>query len=109
MPTEEYAREDLLAICERSFVAHAAWSNRDTADAQRQLGECYALLRAGCDFTVLRGPMGLHGLETDDQTVWVEITWKGFAVFDYDGDWDTETYYLPTVARLDLRNGGDWY
>jgi hypothetical protein len=102
----EYTREDLIKICEWASVPHAAWKNRDTASAQRQIGECYALLRAGCDFVICRGD---SGTATDDQTIWVEITFRGFAYFDYGGDWDRETYYLPTVARLEARNGKDWY
>jgi uncharacterized protein (DUF1684 family) len=105
-PKQDYTREDLVALCERAFVPHAKWRNRDTADAQRQLGECYALLRAGCDFVILDGR---YGLTTDERTVWVEITFRGFAYFDYDGDWNTETFYLPTAPRLDRRDGGDWY
>lgn len=45
-------REDLLALCERAFVPHDRWRNRDSSSAQRQLGEAYALLKAGCDFYV---------------------------------------------------------
>jgi hypothetical protein len=102
----DYTRDDLIAICERAFVPHAKWSDRDTAFAQRQLGECYALLRAECDFIICRGE---HDLKTDDKTVWVEITYRGFGNFDYDGDWDVDTFYVPTIARLDQRDGQDWY
>jgi hypothetical protein len=104
MPTD-YTREDLLAICERAFVPQDKWLDRDSSDAQRQLGECYALLKAGCDFAISRG----GSLVTDDRTIWVSVVWEGFAHFDWGGPHDRETYYLPTDARLDAVNGGDWY
>lgn len=106
MPKLDYSRDDLLAICERAFVPETRWFNRDSASAQRQLGECYALLKAGCNFVVQRGD---DGCSTDDHTVWVEVACKGFAHMDYDGPLDRETYYLPTAARLDDRDGRDWY
>jgi hypothetical protein len=102
----EYTREDLVAICERGFVPEDSWTDRDSSDAQRQLGQCYALLRAGCEFEVLQGK---YDLKTDEHTIWVELTFKGFGYFDYDGDLSRETFYLPTVARLDARAGKDWY
>ena len=106
MAKHGYSRENLLAICEGAFVPEAEWANRDSADAQRQLGECYALLKAGCKFAVLRGP----DLMTDKRTIWVEVQYKGFAHLDYDGPLDKDTYYLPTLARLDSAGSGkDWY
>ena len=48
MPT----RDELVDLCDRGVVAHSHWRNRDSAEAQRQLGECRALLLAGCDFRI---------------------------------------------------------
>jgi len=96
-------REDLLAICERAFVPEEKWSNRDSSAAQRQLGECYALLRAGCEFYV-------H--EDDRQTLWVSVEFYGFDSFEWGLDEvprESEQYYLPTAERLDARDGKDWY
>lgn len=101
----DYSRDDLLAICERAFVPQAKWHDRDSSAAQRQLGECYALLKAGCDFSISRDGL----LITDARTIWVTVTWEGFGHFDWGGPLDVETFYLPTSHRLNERDGKDWY
>lgn len=40
-------REELIALCERAVVPVEQWSDRDSADAQKQVGEALVLLRAG--------------------------------------------------------------
>lgn len=98
-------RAALLALCERGFVPQEQWRNRDSSAAQRQLGEAYALLRAGCDFFVDR--------QTKHGAHWVVIEFRGFDYFegDYDGrgPLDNERFYIPTAERLDANDGGDWY
>lgn len=94
-------RDELISICEAAFVPQEHWSNRDTASAQRQLGEAYALLKAGCEFWI--------GPASNDQTLWVNIAFEGFAHKDYDGGLDTDHFYLPTRKRLEEANGTDWY
>jgi len=99
-------REELIAICEAASVPQSKWTNRDSYEAQFQVGECWALLRAGCEFHV-------HGA-TDDpcsnaNTIWVTTYGEGFAFFDYGGERDEELHYLPTRARLEKADGGDWY
>jgi hypothetical protein len=96
-------RLTLLTLCERGFVAQDKWWNRDSSAAQRQLGECYALLKAGCEFSV----------RTEADTHWVTVFYRGFDYFegDYDGPGrlDDDRFYVPTSERL-LRNvGKDWY
>lgn len=98
-------RNRLVAICERAFVAEEFWFNRDSAKSQRQLGECYALLRAGCVFELRHDMSG----QPDDGTIWVRIWSQGFAHFDWGGGLDEETYYLPDEDRLDRADGKDWY
>lgn len=99
-------RKELLEICEKAFVKEKDWRDRDSASAQRQLGECYALLKAGCDFTILTE-------KSDENTIWLEVYSHGFCWFvsiDHDkSDMDRETYYLPTKKRLEETNGKDWY
>lgn len=102
----EPTRDELIKICERGFVPQRLWRNRDTAGAQIQLGHAYALLRAGCDFHVALAP---SSPSSDDKTWWIWITYKGFGAFDHGGVDDEEMFYLPTAARLDSVNGGDWY
>lgn len=99
-----YTRDELVAICEQAFVPEEQWSDRDSSGAQRQLGEAYALLRAGCQFIERRDMGGPEG-----RTIWLAIEFKGFGYFDYGGPQDDETYYLPTQERLDAAAGRDWY
>lgn len=106
MSQATYDRDSLISICERAFVPQQHWRNRDTSSAQRQLGEAYALIKAGCEFHILRGD---GGIATNDHTIWIQIEFKGFAFFDYDGSTENETYYLPTTQRLDRVAGKDWY
>lgn len=100
-------RAELIECCEYGFVEEDAWWDRDSASAQRQLGEAYALLRAGCDYKIAKDP------PSGGDTWWVEITFKGFGYFDSgDGpeDRETETFYLPTMKRIRERGEGkDWY
>lgn len=106
MSAPEYTREELISLCERGVVPCEKWSNRDTADAQRQLGEALALLRAGCAFRD-RGRSGTYCV-TDERTVWVDITFDGFNHFDWGGLPDKETFYIPTAKRLADSAGRDW-
>lgn len=96
-------REVLIDLCERGSAPENTWRNRDSAGAVRQLGECLALLRAGCAFTLAGSP------QSNKKTWWVEITYKGFGVFDAGDEYDVDTFYIPTDARLREANGRDWY
>jgi hypothetical protein len=104
-------REELVALCERGIVHQRKWCNRDSASAQSQLGECWALLKAGCDFDVCTraNQPSQASCVTDDRTIWVEITVPGFSRFE-GGVMDVETFYIPTEARLSqVGPGEDWY
>jgi hypothetical protein len=101
----KYTREDLLKIIEKSFVPENEWSDRDSAEAQKQLGWCYAWLKAGCEFSIL----SKGDLKTDDHTIWVNIKAHGFAKCDWGGDLEDENFYLPTEKRLKETSGKDWY
>lgn len=109
----EYTRENLIKRCEEASVKQERWSNRDSAEAQRQVGECLMLLKAGCDFEVLKGKEH-KPCSTNIHTIWIEISFKGFSWFedglkeDQDAFLSKHTFYLPqsTVLR---KNGGDWY
>ncbi len=107
MVKTDYTRVELIAICQRAIVQQENWDNRDSAGAQRQVGEAWALLRAGCAFEICH--TAGDTCVTDEETVWIEITFNGFGSFE-GGDADTETYYLPTPARLSRQKWGeDWY
>lgn len=109
---EGYTRAELLAICEKAFVHQDKWRNRDSSHSMRQLGECYALLKAECEFTVLyrnAETSGRFDLSTDARTIWVSIKFRGFSWFEERADLEEETYWLPTPARLEAADGEDWY
>lgn len=94
-------REQLLSLCESGFVPEERWSNRDSSSAHRQLGEAYALLKAGCDFTVY---------DQKHKSWWVAIQFKGFDAFEYGEHHTTsESFYIPTAESIARADGGDWY
>ncbi|WP_138945277.1 hypothetical protein [Plantibacter sp. M259] len=100
-------REQLIDLCWRGVVPVDHWYDRDSADAQKQLGEALALLRAGCEYRLTTNP------KQTDQTIWVEIEYPGFNAFEDGRDdrsaWDRTLFYIPTVERLERREGKDWY
>lgn len=98
-------RSELIKICEQAIVKESSWANRDSYDAQKQIGEAWVLLNAGCDFRV-RDQIQDAPCRTDDHTIWIEIEAKGFGYFE-GGSSEVETYYLPAKTRLS--DGYDWY
>lgn len=105
-----YSREDLVAICEAAVVNQSDWLNRDSPGAHEQLGLCWVMLKAGCDFYVHSPKPGDRGCHTDDRTIWLTVHWKTFAAFEY-GNEETksDTFYIPTPKRLNKSIGTDWY
>lgn len=98
-------RAALLDICERALsTPQSAWRDRDSASATRQLGEAYALLKAGCEFYITERDTRLN-------TWWVTIEYRGFdyfeGTFDGMGPLDHERFYIPFAERL--VDGEDWY
>jgi hypothetical protein len=94
-------REELIALIDQATVPQSEWHDRDSAGAQRQLGEGRALLLAGCDFT-FDDPAIEHGCW------WITVTYRGFDYFEI-GEWSTDNVYIPTAERLAERAGKDWY
>jgi len=108
-------REELISICERASVPEDEWRDRDSEGAQRQVGECLMLLRAGCEFKV-------HTRRDDPasstRTIWVTARSRGFGWYERDDEAPAsdpfryharQLYYLPTEKRLRDAAGGDWY
>lgn len=93
-------REEFIALIDRATVPESEWNDRDSAGAQRQLGEGRALLLSGCEYTVEPG--------NEHDCWWLEITYRGFDYFEV-GDLSTDTFYIPTEKRLTEVNGKDWY
>ena len=103
---KKYTREELINICEKSFVSESKWHDRDSQEAQKQLGKCYALLKDGCDFKIINDE---DICKTDENTIWLYIYSKGFQSFELGAEKEEECYYLPTLKRLEEANGNDWY
>lgn len=113
----EYTREELIKICEKSFVPQSKWWDRDSASSQLGLGKCYALLKAGCEYDVEYTKDG-KGCNTDEETIWLQFYVYDFQWFEYGsesfddkrGHEDSDYhFYLPTEKRLKRAKGGDWY
>ena len=108
-PKVDYTREELIAICEDAIVQQEKWRDRDSGGAHVKVGQAWALLSAGCEFSI-RGGTG-HCC-TDAETIWLDIWWHGFEWFEYgsaDGRDEDDLFYLPTPARLEKTAHGDWY
>lgn len=102
----KYTREVLLKICEQAFVSEDKWHDRDSESSQSQLGECYVLLKDGCEFEIVYDD-DICG--TNENTIWLYVYSKGFGYFDWGGQKEKKHFYLPTQKRLDEANGKDWY
>lgn len=101
----EYTREQLIDLCQRAPVPQDRWTDRDTAGAQRQVGEALMLLKAGCDFDLSDN----DNLKTDAKTIWVNIRFKGFDYFEDSDELQSEVFYIPTEESITKANGDDWY
>ena len=106
-------REELIAICEKATVPQSKWWDRDSAGAIQQMGMAWALLKAGCEFRVIKEDNAtdiekVSNTITDEKTIWIDITYKGFRAFE-GGDEEMTTFCLPTKERLKQVDGDDWY
>lgn len=106
-------REELIQLCVDGIVRENDWRNRDSGTAHLQLGQCWALLSAGCDFTV-------NTTDRDEgNTWWIDVYYCGFDCHEYGPDDGVssvrgdgkqhERFYLPTRARIERNTGKDWY
>lgn len=107
----DYTREELIKICERAFVSEDKWHDRDSSDAQCQLGICYTLLKDGCEYEI-----DIDNCSED--TIVIDIYSKGFCWFESftpvnernrEDKQEHNYMYLPTEKRLDEAKGEDWY
>lgn len=113
---EEYTRERLLKICQKAFIPQSEWADRDSASSQLGVGQCYALLKAGCEFEI-QYTKDSSGCNTDDRTIWIQFWVHDFQVFEWGSDAfdkrgrkDSDYhFYLPTEKRLKATKGRDWY
>lgn len=104
-----YRRQDLLKLCEDAVVPIKKWGDRDCSEAHMQLGQAWALLKAGCPFEIMQ-EKDSNGLDTDENTIWVEIKFTDFSGAENGVDLNaSETFYIPTRKRLNENKGKDWY
>lgn len=104
------SREQLIKHCEHSIVSVMRWRNRDTPDAQTQVGECWAKIKGGCAYR-LRTDVALRQ-NHEYSTIWVDVFAPTFDDFENGTQEESEhyeTYYLPAIDRLKQAKGGDWY
>lgn len=102
-----YTTEELIKLCEASVVPVEKWWNRDSANAQKQVGQALMLLRAGAEWRESEKPV------TNENTIWINITYPGFNAFEYGRSdrqyWVDTMFYIPTEKRLKDREGDDWH
>ncbi len=103
-----YTRQKLITLCECAIVTVNNWHDRDSSEAQINIGKCWALLRAGCLFEILN--------RTDEDTIYISIYFPDFNRFQ-DGEFDLKnkdslkeySFYIPTRKRLNETVNKDWY
>ena len=96
---KKYTREELISLCERAIVKEKEWCDRDTSHSQKNIGKIWVLLKAGCEFKI-----SYEGsLKTNDDTIWIYITYDGFE------SRETDHFYMPTEKKLNENLGMDWY
>lgn len=96
-------RKELIRLCENSIVKENKWHDRDSEKAQIQIGEAWALLKAGCMY---------REVSKNSHTLDIEVFSNGFRWFESGGEEDckeSRTFYIPTEERLKESKGGDWY
>jgi hypothetical protein len=75
-----------------------------------QLGQAYALLKAGCEFEI-------NEESSNDKATHIRVFYKGFGFFEncYEEDenerdfMQKEFFYIPTKKALKEARGQDWY
>ena len=92
-------RQTLIELCEKSTVHESKWGNRDSHSAQKNIGEAWALLRAGCEYEIY---------EKNHKVYHLKIYSKGFMYFE-GGNTEVDFYYIPTEKRINDSIDGDWY
>ncbi len=97
-------REELISLCEKGIIPVEKWRNRDTPEAQAQLGICWAYLKAGCEFNV---DIGIY-------FIILNIFHPTFSTIERQEplggpELEETSFYVPTQRQLDRKNGGDWH
>ena len=102
---KNFTRDVLLQLCNDAIVQESTWDDRDSSAAHLNIGKCWALLSAGCEY----------GLEFDREFINIQFRVKDFAWFEHCDDDEPGNenidykFYLPTREKLKKANGKDWY
>lgn len=100
-----YTRTELIKLCEDAIVPESKWVSDSTEYVQRQVGNCWVLLKAGCKFKVLTDPD--CEFPTNDKQVVIRINSKGFRNFEA-GNGAKNRFVLPTRQILNTVED-DWH
>ncbi|MBD2503916.1 hypothetical protein [Anabaena azotica] len=96
--TELPTREELIALCQRAIVKESNWRNRDSFLSQENIGRCWALLQADCQYEIV-----------ENSRTWdLEFEVRGFQYFEI-GEIEIVSGYIPKQELLDAKSGNDWY
>jgi hypothetical protein len=102
MAKVDYTREEIIALCDKAIFDVAEWSNRDHPQAMIQVGKCWALLKAGCQFKVItEDPLNI-GIVTNEKIVYLEVWYPVFGDFENDTTEDpkhSDNFYIPVNAN----------
>lgn len=93
-------RERLIELCEKAIVDESKWDDRDSSAAQMNIGQAWALLKAGCEYQITS-----HNKEYIN----LDISYKDFGSFERSKPNETESFYIPSEDRLKYFGGNDWY
>lgn len=76
----DYTRAELIQAIENAIQQVDDWSNRDDPYLHVRLGQCWALLKAGCEYEIkLPDPNDpLKDCVTHEGTVWLDIKFPRF-------------------------------
>jgi len=103
---KSFTRATLHQLCIDAIVHERSWNDRDASAAHLNIGKCWALLSAGCEYS----------LEFENDYINVQFKVRDFAWFEYQDDNEEPAsdnhkykFYLPTRERLNEANGEDWY
>lgn len=95
---KDNSRKRLIVLCKKGIVPVEKWESNDSRKAQEQLGVCWALLNAGCEFKITQ--------EVDDE-INLLIYYPVFGNIEVATD--SHFFYLPTEQKLCKSAGADWY
>lgn len=95
---KDNSRKRLITLCKKGIVPVGNWEDSDSHKAQEQLGVCWVLLNAGCEFKITQ--------ETNNE-INLLIHYPVFGNIEVGRN--SHFFYIPTEQKLSKRAGIDWY